>query len=42
MEFVNYLDNKQIPKDKRNWMSGDNAINIKKAEYISNIDCDAY
>ena len=42
IEFENYLDNKQISKDKRNWMSGDNAINIKEAEYSSSIDCDAY
>ena len=42
IEFENYLDNKQISKDKRNWMSGDNAINIKEAEYSSSIDCDRY
>ncbi len=42
MEFKSYLDGKQIPEKRRNWMSGDNAIDIKRAEYSSNIDCDKY
>ncbi len=42
MTFENYLNDRQIPENKRNWMSGDNAIDIKKAEYNSNIDCDEY
>lgn len=42
MAFENYLNDRQIPENKRNWMSGDNAIDIKKAEYNSNIDCDEY
>ncbi|MGP9688645.1 hypothetical protein ACT3TH_05745 [Psychrobacter sp. AOP22-C1-C5] len=42
IEFENYLNGKKIPKDKRNWMSGDNAIDIKKSEYSSSINCDDY
>ncbi|SLJ83447.1 hypothetical protein [Psychrobacter sp. DAB_AL43B] len=42
IKFKNYLDGKQIPKNKRNWMSGDNAIDVKRAEYSSNIDCNEY
>lgn len=42
IEFENYLNGKKILKNKRNWMSGDNAIDIKRAEYSSNIDCDKY
>lgn len=42
MEFEKYLNDNQIPKNARNWMSGDNAINIKKAEYSSSINCDKY
>ncbi|MGP4971582.1 hypothetical protein [Psychrobacter aquimaris] len=42
MEFKSYLDGKQIPEKRRNWMSGDNAIDIKRAEYSSSINCDDY
>ena len=42
IKFKSYLDSKQIPENKRNWMSGDNAIDIKRAEYSSNIDCNEY
>ena len=42
IEFEHYLDSKQIPRNKRNWMSDDNAIDIKKSEYSSSIDCDNY
>ncbi|MBO1517134.1 MULTISPECIES: hypothetical protein [Psychrobacter] len=42
IEFENYLNGKKILKNKRNWMSGDNAIDIKRAEYSSNIDCNNY
>ncbi len=41
-EFEHYLDGKKIPKNKRNWMSGDNALDIKKPEYASSINCDDY
>lgn len=42
IDFSSYLDSKKIPKNKRNWMSGDNAIEIKRAEYSSSINCDKY
>ena len=42
IEFENYLNGKKISKNKRNWMSGDNAIDIKRAKYSSNIDCNKY
>lgn len=42
IEFENYLNGKKISKNKRNWMSGDNAIDIERAEYSSNIDCNKY
>ncbi len=37
--FDDFLDKRNIPKNQRNWMSGINAIDIKKAEYSSKIDC---
>lgn len=42
IDFASYLNSKKIPKNKRNWMSGDNAIEIKRAEYSSSINCDKY
>lgn len=42
VEFEQYLNIKKMPRDKRNWMSGNNAIEIKKAEYSSSINCDKY
>lgn len=42
IKFEHYLNSKQIPKDERNWMSGNNAIDIKKSEYSSSINCDNY
>lgn len=42
IEFKNYLNGKKISKNKRNWMSGDNAIDIKRAKYSSNIDYNKY
>lgn len=41
-KFENHLNLNKIPKDKRNWMSGNNAIEIKRAEYFSSISCDKY
>ncbi|WP_019673515.1 hypothetical protein [Psychrobacter lutiphocae] len=41
-EFETFLDGKYIPDNKRNWMSGINAIDIQKAEYSSEIDCSKY
>ncbi|TSB21708.1 hypothetical protein FOR85_12230 [Psychrobacter sp. YGAH215] len=42
LKFDQYLDNKNISDENRNWMSGINAINIKEAEYSSEIDCSKY
>lgn len=40
--FYKFLDAMHISKDDRNWMSGNNALDIKKAEYSSSVDCKKY
>lgn len=37
--FEDFLDDEGISKDRRNYMSGNNLINMKKFDYSSSIDC---
>lgn len=38
-KFEDFLDDKDISKERRNYMSGNNLINMKKFDYSSSIDC---
>lgn len=38
-KFEGFLDEKSISKDRRNYMSGNNLINMKKFDYPLSINC---
>lgn len=40
LEFEDFLDKKNIDRSKRNYMSGNNIINMNKFNYSKDVSCD--